>query len=55
MIPGQFRFVCANDMLCGETFGEIRVLHKGDVVGQVIEGAYEVVKRFKAIEYRVTI
>lgn len=50
MIPGQFRFVCANGMVCGETFGEIRVPHKGDVVGQVIEGAYEVVKRFEAIE-----
>lgn len=50
MIPGQFRFVCANGMVCGETFGEIRVPHKGDVVGQVIEGAYEVVKRFEAVE-----
>lgn len=50
MIPGQFRFVCANGMVCGDTFGEIRVPHKGDVVGQVIEGAYEVVKRFEAVE-----
>lgn len=37
-------------MVCGETFGEVRGPHKGDVVGQVIEGAYEVVKRFEAIE-----
>lgn len=50
MIPGQFRFVCANGMICGDTFGEIRVPHKGDVVSQVIEGAYEVVERFEAIE-----
>ena len=50
MIPGQFRFVCANGMVCGETFGEIRVPHKGEVIGQVIEGAYEVVKRLKTLK-----
>jgi len=41
MIPCMFRFVCTNGMVCGQTSGEIRVPHKGDVVGQVIEGAYE--------------
>lgn len=49
MIPGMFRFVCMNGMVCGTTFGEIRVPHKGDVVGKVIEGAYEVVDIFKGI------
>jgi len=46
MIPGVFRFVCHNGMVCGDTFGEIRVPHKGDIVGQVIEGAFEVLNRF---------
>ena len=46
MIPGMFRFICANGMVCGDTFGEVRVPHKGDVVGQVIEGAYEVLGIF---------
>ena len=41
MIPGMFRFVCTNGLVCGTSFGEIRVPHKGDVVGQVIEGAYD--------------
>jgi len=36
-------------MVCGQTFGEIRVPHKGDVVGQVIEGAYEVLDVFDSI------
>lgn len=27
MIPGMFRFVCMNGMVCGQTFGEIRVPH----------------------------
>lgn len=49
MIPGMFRFVCMNGMVCGDTFGEIRVPHKGDIVGQVIEGAFEVLKTFDDI------
>lgn len=49
MIPGMFRFVCTNGMVCGQTFGEIRVPHKGDVVSQVIEGAYEVLDVFDSI------
>jgi len=49
MIPGMFRFVCMNGMVCGQTFGEIRVPHKGDVVGQVIEGAYEVLDIFDSV------
>lgn len=50
MIPGMFRFVCANGMVCGDSFGEVRVPHKGDVVGQVIEGAYEVLSIFDRVE-----
>ncbi|CNL29131.1 TPA: DUF932 domain-containing protein [Yersinia enterocolitica] len=50
MIPGMFRFVCANGMVCGDSFGEVRVPHKGDVVGQVIEGAYEVLSLFDRVE-----
>ncbi|HGH4623540.1 TPA: DUF932 domain-containing protein [Enterobacter cloacae] len=50
MIPGMFRFVCMNGMVCGKTFGEIRVPHKGDVVGQVIEGAYEVLEIFDGVK-----
>lgn len=50
MIPGMFRFICTNGMVCGDTFGEVRVPHKGDVVGQVIEGAYEVLGIFDKID-----
>jgi predicted RNA-binding protein len=49
MIPGMFRFVCMNGIVCGQTFGEIRVPHKGDIVGRVIEGAYEVLDIFDGI------
>lgn len=50
MIPGQFRHVCANGMVCGEVFGQVRVPHKGDVADKVIEGAYEILSRFEDIE-----
>lgn len=50
MIPGLFRFVCTNGLVCGETFGQIRVPHKGDVVGQVIEGAFEVLNIFDKVD-----
>ncbi|HHL5070511.1 TPA: DUF932 domain-containing protein [Klebsiella quasipneumoniae] len=50
MLPGLFRFVCQNGLVCGETFGEVRVPHKGNVVEKVIEGAYEVLGIFDRIE-----
>ncbi|HFI6072106.1 TPA: DUF932 domain-containing protein, partial [Escherichia coli] len=43
MLPGYFRFVCQNGCVCGQSLGEVRVPHRGDVVEKVIEGAYEVV------------
>nr|WP_282808391.1 DUF932 domain-containing protein [Hafnia alvei] len=46
MLPGMFRFACANGLICGHSFGEVRVPHKGDVTGKVIEGAYEVLGIF---------
>lgn len=42
MIPGFFRFICENGLMTGDTFGEIKVRHSGDAIGEVIEGAYQV-------------
>lgn len=51
LLAGFFRAICANGMICGDGFGEVRVQHKGNVVGEVIEGAYTVVNSFaRAIE-----
>lgn len=47
MLSGMFRFVCANGMVCGETMNDIRVRHNGDVVGEVIEGAFRVLDSFE--------
>jgi hypothetical protein len=46
MLAGMFRFVCQNGMVCGDTVGEVRVPHKGNVVDQVIEGAFKILDSF---------
>ncbi|RTB44099.1 DUF932 domain-containing protein [Pseudomonas aeruginosa] len=50
MCAGMFRFVCHNGLVCGSTVGDIRVPHKGNIVEQVIEGAYEVLQGFEQVE-----
>ncbi|WP_433587146.1 DUF932 domain-containing protein [Providencia alcalifaciens] len=49
MLPGFFRAICCNGLVCGDSFGEVRVPHRGHVVDNVIEGAYEVLATFETI------
>lgn len=46
MLAGMFRFVCSNGLVRGDIVADVRVPHKGDVAGQVIEGAYQVLQGF---------
>ena len=39
MLPGLFRGVCTNGLVCGQSFGEVRVPHKGDVVERFLPPA----------------
>ena len=50
MLAGMFRFVCKNGLVCGDTVADVRVPHKGDVAGHVIEGAYEVLRGFDRVQ-----
>ncbi|WP_025807854.1 DUF932 domain-containing protein [Pseudomonas chlororaphis] len=50
MLAGMFKFVCHNGLVCGDITADIRVPHKGDVTGQVIEGAYEVLQGFEQVQ-----
>ncbi|EDD5837537.1 DUF932 domain-containing protein [Salmonella enterica subsp. enterica serovar Enteritidis] len=50
LLPGVFRSVCTNSLVCGQSFGEVRVPHRGNVVEKVIEGAYEVLGVFDRVE-----
>ncbi|EKI3327063.1 DUF945 domain-containing protein [Salmonella enterica] len=50
LLPGVFRSVCTNSLVCGQSFGEIRVPHRGNIVEKVIEGAYDVLNVFDRVE-----
>jgi hypothetical protein len=42
-LAGAFRSICTNSLICMEDgASDIRVPHKGDVVGKVIEGTFEI-------------
>lgn len=49
MLAGCFRYVCQNGMVCGDQYHDIRVRHCGQVVDNVIEGAYQVLANFDRI------
>jgi hypothetical protein len=44
LFGGWFRFMCMNGMVVGDTLGEVRVQHKGNIVDDVVEGAYSIVE-----------
>jgi hypothetical protein len=50
MIAGVFRFVCANGLIAGSISNDIRIPHKGNIEGEVIEGAFRVLDDFEAVE-----
>jgi hypothetical protein len=50
MLAGLFRFVCCNGLVVGDGVDDLRIPHKGDIRGEVIEGAFRVLDRFVAVE-----
>jgi len=46
MLSGLIRFVCSNGMVCGENMKDIRVKHTGDIISNVIQGAYDTLDGF---------
>ncbi|MEB0014544.1 DUF932 domain-containing protein [Glaciimonas sp. Cout2] len=49
MLSGVFRFVCSNGMVCGDILSDIRIRHKGNIVDNVIEGAFRVLDDFELV------
>ncbi len=49
MLAGCYRLVCANGMICGDTYDEVRVTHRGDIQHNVIEGAWHILDHSQAI------
>jgi hypothetical protein len=50
MLAGVFSFVCCNGLVCGTVSNDIRIPHKGNVQGEVIEGAFRVLDDFEAVD-----
>lgn len=49
IMSGAYRVLCANGLVTSQTFEEQKVAHKGDVVGDVIEGAFRVVDQLPRV------
>lgn len=50
MHAGVFRVVCNNGLVVGKMREEVRIPHKGNVVDNVIEGAFRVVEEFELVD-----
>lgn len=50
MLAGMFRFVCCNGLVVGDVVEDIRIPHRGDIKGDVIEGAFRVLDEFESVE-----
>ena len=50
MLAGMFRFVCCNGLVVGDVVEDIRIPHKGNVRGEVIEGAFRVLDEFEQVQ-----
>ena len=53
MMAGRFRFVCSNGMIRGDITSDIRTPHKGNVLHNIIEGAYTILDNFSEIDETV--
>jgi hypothetical protein len=50
MLAGCYRFVCSNGMVFGDTKHDIRVRHSGNILDNVIEGAFKVLDGFEMVD-----
>lgn len=50
MLAGMLRFVCCNGLIVGDIVEDIRIPHKGNIQGEVIEGAFRVLDEFEVVE-----
>lgn len=50
MLAGMFRYACANGLVVGDILDDIRIPHKGNIEGEVIEGAFRVLDTFEQVQ-----
>lgn len=55
LMSGMFRMVCSNGLVCADGDAHmVRIPHKGDIVGQVVDAAYSLVRDAGEIDRRVS-
>ncbi|QOU76451.1 hypothetical protein JAB4_059510 (plasmid) [Janthinobacterium sp. HH102] len=50
IIPGVFRVVCTNGLVSGKGNRDVKIRHSGNVIDNVIEGAFRVVEEFALVD-----
>lgn len=51
LMSGVFRIVCTNGLICADgNASMLRIPHKGDIISNVIEGAYTIINEAKLID-----
>ena len=50
LFAGVLNFLCTNGLVVGDCVDEVRIPHKGDVMGRVIEGVYTVLDTFDRVD-----
>jgi hypothetical protein len=50
VLAGVFRFACRNGLVVGLVDRDVRIVHKGSILNDVIESAFQVLKMFDAVD-----
>ncbi|MEO5685909.1 MAG: DUF932 domain-containing protein [Burkholderiaceae bacterium] len=54
MLAGVFRFACHNGLVVGTADHGVRIVHKGSILSDVIESAFQVLKVFDAVDESIS-
>jgi len=50
LMAGLYRLICSNGLVAGKDYEEVRVRHQGDIIGDVIEGTYEIIDTSREVK-----
>lgn len=50
LIAGMYRLVCQNGLVAGQSIGDVRIAHKGDVALEVVQAAHTILERFRLVD-----
>ena len=52
LLAGYYRFVCSNGLIAGDVNTDVRIRHSGNVIDNVIEGSYEVLRNVAELDHQ---